>query len=156
MHEWMAQRTITISTRPFMVLFRESFGLPTDLARPLASDSPVLGQLQLLLQAMLGLENDILGWAKDDKEGNPLNAVEVLLSLGVPRLQAFHAVLDAHNDLMHLYIALAAEYLGEMEGPQKEQAAAYVALMTNCGHAMAERMVDCGRYIPGADVRELL
>ena len=155
MREWMAQRIITISTRPFVVLFRASCSLPTDLSRPFLSTSSTLSQLQLLLQALLGLQNDILGWEKDHRQSNPLNAVEVLISHGMPIAPAFHTVMDAHNDLMRLYVALAAEYLNETTGPLKEQAKVYVALLTNCGNAMATWMMSCGRYIPDADVHEL-
>ena len=56
---------------------------------------------------------------------------------------------------MHVYLALTAEYLSEITGRQQEQAKDYIALMTNCGHAMAAWMMSCGRYIPDADVREL-
>ncbi|KAK3661715.1 hypothetical protein LTR56_000204 [Elasticomyces elasticus] len=152
MREWMAQRIITISTRPFMVLFRAQLGLPTDLTVTLASGSEKLVQLQLLLQAVLGLENDILGWEKDHQEQNPLNAIEVLISGGEHKSEAFHKVLHAHNDLMRVYLSLAAECLAEIEGPEMAQARRYLACMVSCGHAMAEWMMSCGRYIPGSAV----
>ncbi|KAK4891167.1 hypothetical protein LTR27_010241 [Elasticomyces elasticus] len=155
MREWMAQRIITISTRPFMVLFRAQLDLPTDLTVSLASGSEKLGQLQLLLQAVLGLENDILGWEKDHQEQNPLNAIEVLISGGEHKSGAFHKVLDAHNDLMRVYLALAVEYLAEIEGSESAQARRYLACMGSCGHAMAEWMMSCGRYIPGSDVLQV-
>ncbi|KAK5735832.1 hypothetical protein LTR17_007844 [Elasticomyces elasticus] len=155
MREWMAQRIITISTQPFMVLFRAQLDLPTDLTMSLASGSEKLGQLQLLLQAVLGLENDILGWEKDHQEQNPLNAIEVLISGGEHESGAFHEVLNAQNDLMRVYHSLAAEYLAEIEGPEMAQARRYLACMISCGHAMAEWMMSCGRYIPGSAVLQV-
>ncbi|KAK5677584.1 hypothetical protein LTS10_010156 [Elasticomyces elasticus] len=153
--EWMAQRIITISTRPFMVLFRAQLDLPTDLTVSLASRSEKLGQLQLLLQAVLGLENDILGWEKDHQEQNPLNAIEVLISGGEHKSRAFHQVLNAHNDLMRVYLSLAAEYLAEIEGPEMARARRYLACMSSCGHAMAEWMMSCGRYSPSSAVLQV-
>ncbi|KAK4957160.1 hypothetical protein LTR10_005118 [Elasticomyces elasticus] len=155
MLEWMAQRIITISTRPFMVLFRAQLGLPTDLSMSLASGSEKLGQLQLLLQAVLGLQNDVLGWEKDHQEQNLLNAIEVLMSGGEHKSRAFHRVINAHNDLMRVYLSLAAEYLAEIEGPEMVQARRYVACMTSCGHAMAKWMMSCGRYIPDGAVLQV-
>ncbi|KAK5743291.1 hypothetical protein LTR17_002768 [Elasticomyces elasticus] len=155
MREWMAQRIITISTRPFMVLFRAQLDLPTDLTVSPASGSEKLGQLQLLLQAVLGLENDILGWEKDNHEQNPLNAIEVVISGGELKSGAFHRVLKAHNDLMRVYLSLAAEYLAEIEGPEMAMARRYLACMSSCGHAMAEWMMSCGRYIPGSAVLQV-
>ncbi|KAK5691487.1 hypothetical protein LTR97_011480 [Elasticomyces elasticus] len=155
MREWMAQRIITTSTRPFMVLFRAQLGFPTDLTVSLTPGSEKLGQLQLLLQAVLGLQNDVLGWEKDHQEQNPLNAIEVLISGGEHKPRAFHRVMDAHNDLMQVYLSLAAEYLAEIEGPEMAQTRRYVAFMTSCGHAMAGWMISCGRYIPDGAVLQV-
>jgi len=146
--EWLAHRVITIGSRPLFVLFRQTLGLPCTLSVPLVSTPKLLGQMQTILQAVLGLQNDILGWEKDHKQGHPLNAIEILISHGMPMMDAYQTVTDAHNDLIRILVALRADALNEtMRREGSDRGTTYVELLINCGHALAEWMMKCRRYV---------
>ncbi|KAA8912002.1 hypothetical protein FN846DRAFT_773590 [Sphaerosporella brunnea] len=113
MYEWMRLRAITISTRPFFILARADLGLPptvTALGNPLDAKYPEflaaaahtsdLRKVECLLQLILGLQNDILGWEKDFKTENPLSAIQVLIAHGAKPQAAMLRVINTHNELV--------------------------------------------------------
>ncbi|PWW78231.1 hypothetical protein C7212DRAFT_352543 [Tuber magnatum] len=113
--EWMRVRIITISVRPFMIIARASLGLdPTlsPLGNPLAenyqdllrtskeSNRNNLAKVECLLQLIMGLQNDIIGWDKDHKTRTPLNTIQILIKGGTGRTKALAQVVAIHNELV--------------------------------------------------------
>lgn len=118
-----------------MVLLRASLGLTPALD---ACPYPHINQIQILVQAALGLQNDILGWEKDHREGNALNAIEVLIRQGKEDKDAFQETLDAHNDIVQSLLGLATFKTGDWES--------YVKGIVLFCTAMAEWMLNSKRY----------
>ena len=130
--------------RPFMVLARAALGLPCDLGTGPDSSSTVwLSQVQYLVQAILGLQNDILGWEKDFQTGNQLNAIQVLIRDGTPASTAFQHVLHTHNQLVRVLVGCQAP-----PGALYEQSSwkTYLNVIFGFGSAMAEWMLSSRRY----------
>ncbi|CUS14158.1 unnamed protein product [Tuber aestivum] len=113
--EWMRVRIITISVRPFMIIARASLGLdPTlsPLGNPLAenyqdllrtskeSNRNNLAKVECLLQLIMGLQNDIIGWEKDHKTKTPLNTIQILIKGGKRPTKALAQVIAIHNELV--------------------------------------------------------
>ncbi|CAZ85945.1 unnamed protein product [Tuber melanosporum] len=113
--EWMRVRIITISVRPFMIITRASLGLDPTLSpfgNPLAADYQDLlltskksnrnnlAKVECLLQLIMGLQNDIIGWEKDHKTKTPLNTVEILIKDGKKPTRALAQVIAIHNKLV--------------------------------------------------------
>ena len=137
MRDWLELRVITISARPFMVLLRASLGLPSALDTTAYCH---INQMQVLVQAILGLQNDILGWQKDHEEGNALNAVEILIQDGKRPKDAMVQILDAHNDIVQLLLILARPpYLDTTW-------MTYIRTILSSCNAMAEWMLSSRRY----------
>ena len=76
-----------------LILLRASLGLPM-LSDPLTSSS--LKNLPLIL----GLQNDILGFSRDFRQCNPLNAIQLLIRDGWSKEAAYSRTLDLHNCLV--------------------------------------------------------
>jgi len=144
MRDWLQLRFITISAWPFMVLIRASLGLPTTLDIAI---SPRIKQIQILVQAVMGLQNDLLGWQKDHTQGNPLNAVEILIRQGFLEEEAFVEVLSAHNDIIHslLYLSAFKSFSVELEF-QENPWPRYIRTIVSFCEAMAEWMLSSRRY----------
>ncbi|KAH0542451.1 hypothetical protein FGG08_003122 [Glutinoglossum americanum] len=162
MREWMDIRLLTISARPFMVLVRASLDLPCNLDYGTdRTNDDRIHQVQTLVQAVLGLQNDILGWEKDHQTKNPLNAVEVLIRDGAEAKDAFCEVLQSHNHLMNALLQVARQIVpssAEMHSPGSVAREAYLfATLANLrvtvgfGSAMAEWMLSSRRYTPETD-----
>ncbi|KAI5820136.1 hypothetical protein BZA77DRAFT_240289 [Pyronema omphalodes] len=115
MADWMRLRAITISVRPFLILARTDLGLSpavSALGNPLSpeyeyilasnDDTKVscLRKVECMLQIIMGLQNDILGWEKDFKQKNPLSAIQVLIANGSKHSSAIGRVVNAHNELV--------------------------------------------------------
>ncbi|KAG0643342.1 hypothetical protein HOY80DRAFT_463053 [Tuber brumale] len=113
--EWMRVRIITISVRPFMIIARASLGLDPTLSpmgNPLAEDYQDLlrtskksnrnnlAKVECLLQLIMGLQNDIIGWEKDHKTKTPLNTVQILIKDGKKPMRALAQVIAIHNELV--------------------------------------------------------
>jgi hypothetical protein len=150
MQDWLALRIVTISARPFFVLFRAGLGLPLHLNSSLGSADNSLIKMQFIMQSILGLQNDIIGWEKDHKAGHKFNAVEILVNKGILPVQAFDKVLSSHNDLMKLFVSLRKQYMKDIIHSRQESLTELqnLELITNFGHAMVQWMVGCGRYLP--------
>lgn len=137
MKDWIQLRLLTISARPFMVIVRASLGLTPTLE---VATTPRIQQLQILAQAAMGLQNDILGWQKDHREGNPLNAVEVLIRYGLSKENAFTETLSAHNCIVRSLLRLSdLEYLGDSWK-------VYIRVLISFCEGMAEWMFSSSRY----------
>ena len=116
LQQWMKIRVTTIGARPFMVLARASLKLPTNLSnhgfllRNRVLRKPVtpnpLEQMEILVQLIMGMENDIFGWEKDHKLDNQLSAIEIPLSQGMNAQQAFTSALQVHNGLVGQLLAV--------------------------------------------------
>jgi hypothetical protein len=156
MQDWLSLRVVTISARPFFVLFRAGLDLPCDMREQLSSSNGNLARMQLILQSVLGLQNDIIGWEKDHRQSHRLNCIEILIGSDDPPRHAFRAGLDAHNELLMLFLALRQRYLIDIAKRSTNLTAElkYVDLLTNFGHAMADWMISCGRYIPNPAAKE--
>ncbi|KAI5853773.1 hypothetical protein BZA05DRAFT_335943 [Tricharina praecox] len=115
MYEWMRVRAITISVRPFLILARADLGLMpviSHLGNPLDSgyldvaatidkaNMSNLRKVECMLQLIMGLQNDILGWEKDYKTENPLSAIQILIKCGSKPNIAVARVIDTHNELV--------------------------------------------------------
>ncbi|RPA93080.1 hypothetical protein L873DRAFT_1707236 [Choiromyces venosus 120613-1] len=113
--DWMRVRIITISVRPFMILARASLGLDPTLSpfgNPLAEDYQDLlltskksnrnnlAKVECLLQLIMGLQNDIIGWEKDHKTKTPLNTIQILIKEGKKPTKALAQVITMHNELV--------------------------------------------------------
>ncbi|KAI9777776.1 MAG: hypothetical protein M1839_008571 [Geoglossum umbratile] len=159
LREWMDLRQLTISARPFMVLVRASLGLPCNLdyGTDRTSDDRI-HQVQTLVQSVLGLQNDLLGWEKDHKTKNPLNAVEVLIRDGMEASDAYSEVLQSHNNLMRVLLQVAQQLM--FSSTEMMQSAGFLghevylfAMLANLritvgfGSAMAEWMLSSRRYV---------
>ncbi|TGZ81634.1 hypothetical protein EX30DRAFT_251685 [Ascodesmis nigricans] len=128
MQQWMRLRVITISTRPFFILARADIGLPATVSsfgNPLASKYndliadgtegklTTIRKIECLLQTILGLQNDILGWEKDAATNNPLSAIQVLIKQGVHQAIAVNDVIGVHNSLVFECVTKAQEMWNE-------------------------------------------
>ncbi|KAF8467317.1 hypothetical protein BDZ91DRAFT_141473 [Kalaharituber pfeilii] len=119
LEDWMKLRVVTISARPFMVLAKASLrilGNMSPMGNPLSPDyqsfqyrendlADDLTRLETTMQCVLGLQNDILGWEKDHKEGLNLNCVQILIaksrsSNNVVCTRALNTAIEAHNQLV--------------------------------------------------------
>ncbi|KAH0559593.1 hypothetical protein GP486_003887 [Trichoglossum hirsutum] len=147
-----------------MVLVRASLNLPCNLDYGIdRTRDNRIHQIQTLVQAVLGLQNDLLGWEKDHRTRNPLNAVEVLIRDGVEASDAFSEVLQSHNHLMRVLLRSARQLMissTEMHGAGFVAHEAYLlASLANLritvgfGSAMAEWMLSSKRYTSGAGER---
>lgn len=106
-----------------MILAKASLGLSTEID-PLSkipfssgrvsptfhSDNLPLLKIELLVQAVCGLQNDIVGWEKDHAERNPLNAIEILLFRQTPKREAFSSAVRSHNLLMQELLKQKEQY----------------------------------------------
>ncbi|KAF8418980.1 hypothetical protein EV426DRAFT_709489 [Tirmania nivea] len=132
--DWMSLRVVTISARPFMILARASLNILGGMSRlgnPLLNDyqmytgEPTEGETELVclettLQCILGLQNDILGWEKDNAEDLHLNCVQILIaqakdsttSIDTYKLSLTTAV-EAHNQLVISAVSRASELLSD-------------------------------------------
>jgi hypothetical protein len=150
-----------------MVLVRASLNLPCNLDYGIdrTSDNRI-HQIQTLVQAVLGLQNDLLGWEKDHRTQNPLNAVEVLIRDGVEASDAFSEVLQSHNHLMRILLRATRQLIvssTEMRTADPVAHEAYLfASLANLritvgfGSAMAEWMLSSRRYTSGTGERMTL
>ena len=150
--EWFRVRVVTISARPFMILARASLGLPCHL-----SVGPGGGEafdIQALVQVILGLQNDILGWEKDHQTNNLLNSIQVLVRDGIAPDAAFIHAVDSHNllvrDLTHrasLTIGRLGTLLPKQEHLLRRRMwAVYIKTVVGFVNAMAEWMLRSRRY----------
>jgi hypothetical protein len=139
MRDWIQLRLITISARPFMVLVRASLGLPATLHIA----PPCIKQMEVIVQAVMGLQNDLIGWQKDHTEGNQLNAVEVLIRQGYSREEAFAETLSAHNNLVQSLLCLS-----ELDSTATNVTywTMYICTTISFCEAMAEWMLTSRRY----------
>jgi hypothetical protein len=156
MPDWLALRLLTICARPFFVLYRAGLNLPVHLDDSLCSVDNIdtVGAMQCMMQAILGLQNDIIGWEKDHSKGNRLNAIEVLISQGWTSETAYNSVLKSHNKLLRTFVGLRKEAIQRLKQNPGDSSAElqYIELVTNLGYGMAQWMVGCGRYIPDSTV----
>ena len=143
MADWLRLRIVTISARPFMVLVRASLGLPSNLKDVI---SPYISWMQVLVQSILGLQNDLLGWQKDHLEGNTLNAVEVLIRDGMPNENAFSETLKAHNAMVRSLLVLTEQYLANYTGTIQGSVSTYIKIIVSFCPAMAGWMDSSMRY----------
>jgi len=159
LREWMDLRQLTISARPLMVLVRASLGLACNLDYGTDRTSgDRIHQVQTLVQSVLGLQNDLLGWEKDHKTKNPLNAVEVLIRDGIEASDAFSEVIQSHNHLMRVLLQVAqqlmlssAEMMPNTGGLIAHEVYLFATLanlriIVGFGSAMAEWMLSSRRY----------
>jgi Terpene synthase family 2, C-terminal metal binding len=142
-----------------MVLVRASLGLPCNLDYDTdrTSDDRI-HQVQTLVQSVLGLQNDLLGWEKDHKTNNPLNAVEVLIRGGMEASDAYSEVIQSHNHLMRVLLQVARQLMfsstkvTHSTGFLAHKVYLFAALtniqiMVGFGSAMAEWMLSSRRYM---------
>ncbi|KAI9764176.1 MAG: hypothetical protein M1840_008658 [Geoglossum simile] len=158
LREWIDLRQSTISARPFMVLVRASLGLACNLDYDTdrTSDDRI-HQVQTLVQSVLGLQNDLLGWEKDHRMKNPLNAVEVLIRGGMEASDAYSEVLQSHNHLMRVLLRVAQQLMFSStkmmqntgflaHGVYLVAALTNIRIIVGFGSAMAEWMLSSRRY----------
>lgn len=133
-----------------MLLARVSIGLPCDLT----ICPGIVSEIQTIIQAILGLQNDLLGWQKDFQTDNPLNAVQVLIRDGGSAHTAYKAVLQMHNSLVRTLVHRANLAFGyslrrdTQEGKFHDPKAweLYIRVLVNFGNAMAKWMLGSRRY----------
>ena len=142
MRDWIQLRLITISARPFMVLVRASLGLPATLNFA----SPRINQIEVIVQVVMGLQNDLIGWQKDHTEDNHMNAVEVLIRQGYSREDGFTETLAAHNDLMRSLLCLSELDSTSIGDCPKNSWTMYICTIISFCEAMAEWMLTSRRY----------
>lgn len=136
LRDWMNVRVVTISMRPFMVLARANFGLPTNLCGagfPLDSkalcsadrifpelnlNDQLLHRIETITQCITGLQNYILGWEKDHTTRNPLNAIEILIDQGLSPVTSVANVISIHNTLVSSIIRLTHAVETALEEPK--------------------------------------
>lgn len=139
-----------------MVLARASLGLPCNLSIGRNGQPDAwLSHLQTLVQGMLGLQNDILGWEQDVHMGNRLNAIQVLIRDGMSASTAFHSVLRFHNELVRV-LAVQRFRLGcstsrcctfnKTTVQTRPAWDIYVDMIVGFGNAMVNWMLSSGRY----------
>lgn len=110
MAAWMHLRIVTISIRPFLILSRADLGLSPTVHRagnPLETSLPTslafltpLRKVEILLQLIMGLQNDILGWEKDAATENPLSAIQIEIAQGRSARVALTHTVRTHNELV--------------------------------------------------------
>ncbi|RPB22706.1 hypothetical protein L211DRAFT_869186 [Terfezia boudieri ATCC MYA-4762] len=132
LEDWMNLRVVTISARPFMILARASLNIPggmSILGNPLldgyqrytgkqTETETELGCLESTLQCILGLQNDILGWEKDNAENLNLNCIQILIAQGKDSMNptdtyklSLTTAIEAHNQLVISAVSRAFEIL---------------------------------------------
>ncbi|KAI9891535.1 MAG: hypothetical protein M1814_002658 [Vezdaea aestivalis] len=143
--QWLDLRVVTISARPMMVLVRMSLGLRTDLGQSTLCDPcpPEICQIEGITQAVLGLQNDIIGWDKDVQKSNQLNAIEVLVRNGLSRQEAFREMMDLHNKLVSMGSTVALS-----SGKKSRQKwTLYLRTLSTFQRGMANYMLMAKRYL---------
>ncbi|PUU74539.1 hypothetical protein B9Z19DRAFT_1068132 [Tuber borchii] len=100
--EWMRVRIITISgldptLSPLGNPLAENY---QDLRTSKKSNRNNLAKLECLLQLIMGLQNDIIGWEKDHKTETPLNTIQILIKGGKKPIKALSQVIAMHNELV--------------------------------------------------------
>lgn len=143
MSEWIRLRILTISARPFMVMARAGLGLPTSLSDTSRVSSRI-SQMQVLVQSILGLQNDLLGWQKDHVEDNPMCCVEILIRYGKGLEKAFAETLGAHNEIVRALLAFT-ELGGSLNGAS-DGWSMYVKFLVSFCEALANWMMVSKRY----------
>lgn len=175
----MRLRMITISVRPFLILTRADLGLmPTvhKAGNPLAtsgcnlpgpSNLSYLRKIETLLQLIMGLQNDILGWEKDAVTNNPLSAIQIQIAEKGSRstVQVVVKTADTHNELVKQcmkYAELLWEKPGVNEGvrfgrlgdwgsvgevEEREKVKRYLQLILGFANGMAMWMAVSKRYM---------
>ena len=120
LQEWMNTRVVTIAARIIMIFARADMGLPTKLSTAgfkleqggcvHVSQDNVEGlfeRIEILVQCIMGIENEIFGWEKDHANSNPLNVVEILIEQGFSALAAMNDAIEVHNVLTDRILELA-------------------------------------------------
>ncbi len=108
---------------------------------------------QRRVQAVLGLQNDIVGWEKDRQTNNQLNSVQVLIRDGIPAEVALAQVIQWHNQLVTgLVMEVAFRAVGPhggldvRDGMQHDNWVLYCRIVVGFVNAMAEWMLSSKRY----------
>lgn len=103
--EWLQLRVIAIAARPFMVLARACLGLSCDLELgPNSQPSVWFSHFQGLVQAILGLQRDLVGWEKNRQTNNQLHSILVLIRDGAPAERALTEAFRWHNLLVRTLV----------------------------------------------------
>lgn len=121
------------TARPLLVLLQASFNLPP------SSETLILAPLKNL-PMILGLQNDILGFDKDNLTANPLSAIQILIRDGMEKKEALLRIVGLHNRLVMEMMVEADRF----EGTAAEKS--YVAAASTWPNAMALWMMYCDRY----------
>ena len=130
--------------RPLLLLLRASLAAPIckGHSTDAAMNAMLLPRPLVNLPLVLGLQNDLLGFKKDQACNNLKSAVMILLRDGVPPTIAYQRVVSLHNSLVDSMLCAAEEY--KQSGSNAEQL--YVDTAMAITNAMALWMLNCQRY----------
>ncbi|KAI5840521.1 hypothetical protein DFP73DRAFT_633880 [Morchella snyderi] len=169
--DWMPVRMVTISVRPFMILAKASLNLDltmSNFGNPLREDQTpasnhrrgydaTLAKVERLLQLIMGLQNDILGWEKDFTLSNPLNAIQILILHGATPTTAFADVVETHNELVRqLFHYGERAWIESLTAGDDTGVPGGATVRTNCSSFMTPAPAPRQRLMPDEDVQSYL